>query len=106
MTRDLPSTDLPSTADLLNAQTGQLSWGELQRHFAAGRVLVVAAEADLIDTATAVVENRTADVQAWLDSGRLHHADLDDARAWEAAQPVFWAVVCAPWVLVQLSPQP
>jgi crotonobetainyl-CoA:carnitine CoA-transferase CaiB-like acyl-CoA transferase len=29
------------------------------------------------------------------------HAELADAEDWHARQPMFWAVVVAPWVLVQ-----
>lgn len=98
--------------DLLNAQTGRISWGELQRHFAAGVVLVVAGDLDLIDVAARIVEDNRTQVEEWMKSGRLIRADTAHARAWEAAQPQFWAVVAAPWVLVQetretgLNPEP
>ena len=87
--------------DLLNAQTGRISWKELQRHFAAGMVLVVAADLDLIDVAARIVEDNRVQVEQWMAGGRLTRAETSHARAWEEAQPEFWAVVAAPWVLVQ-----
>lgn len=85
----------------LNLETAQLAWPELERHFARGDVIKVALGMDLVDTALHVVENNAATVQAWLAEGRIARAELSDAEDWHARQPMFWAVVVAPWVLVQ-----
>jgi hypothetical protein len=85
----------------LNLETAQLAWPELERHFARGSVIKVAAGTDLIDTALHVAENNAATVQAWLAEGRIARAEMRDAEDWHARQPMFWAVVVAPWVLVQ-----
>lgn len=85
----------------LNLETAQLAWPELERHFARGDVIKVAPGMDLVDTALHVAENDTATVQAWLADGRIARADMSNAEDWHARQPMFWAVVVAPWVLVQ-----
>jgi hypothetical protein len=85
----------------LNLETAQLAWSELERHFARGDVIKVAVGADLIDAALHVAENNAATVKEWLADGRIARADLADAEDWHARQPMFWAVVVAPWVLVQ-----
>jgi hypothetical protein len=85
----------------LNLETAQLAWPELERHFARGDVIKVAVGVDLIDAALHVAENNAATVQEWLADGRIARADLADAEDWHARQPMFWAVVVAPWVLVQ-----
>ena len=85
----------------LNLETAQLAWPELERHFARGVVIKVAPGMDLVDAALQVAENNAAAVQAWLADGRLAKAELSDAEDWHARQPMFWAVVVAPWVLVQ-----
>lgn len=85
----------------LNLETGQITWSDLERHFARGVVIKVAAGMDLVDTALQVAENNTAAVQAWLADGRLAKADLPDAEDWHVRKPMFWAVVVAPWVLIQ-----
>jgi len=85
----------------LNLETAQLAWPELERHFARGDVIKVATGMDLIDAALNIAENNAATVQAWLDEGRIARAELSDAEDWHARQPMFWAVVVAPWVLVQ-----
>lgn len=85
----------------LNLETAQLAWPELERHFARGVVIKVAPGMDLVDAALNLAENNAATVQAWLADGRIARAELADAEDWHAHQPLFWAVVVAPWVLVQ-----
>jgi len=85
----------------LNLETAQLAWSELERHFARGDVIKVAVGVDLVDAALHIAENNTASVETWLAEGRIARAELGDAEDWHARQPMFWAVVVAPWVLVQ-----
>ncbi len=85
----------------LNAETGKLVWKELERHFARGVVIKVAAELDLVETAAAMSRDDKTQVEAWLRQGGIARASTEDALAWHAQQCVFWAVVAAPWVLVQ-----
>lgn len=88
--------------DLLNTQTAKIPWEELQRHFARGVVINVSPDLDLIQVAAHVIDDDKAMVEGWLNDGKLAHATDDDARAWTKTQPTFWAVVVAPWVLVQV----
>lgn len=87
----------------LNLETGRLTWSELERPFARGVVLKVAVELDLVDTALQVAENNSAAVQAWLADGRLAKAESSDAQDWHTRQPMFWTVVVAPWVMIQVA---
>jgi hypothetical protein len=85
----------------LNLETAQVGWPELERHFARGVVIKVAPGMDLVNTALQVAENNTATVDGWMADGRIARAEMSDAEDWHVRQPVFWAVVVAPWVLVQ-----
>jgi hypothetical protein len=85
----------------LNLETAQIAWSELERHFARGDVIKVAPGMDLVDAALQIAENNAATVQQWLADGRLAKAEMSDAEDWHARLPMFWAVVVAPWVLVQ-----
>jgi len=85
----------------LNAETGRLAWKDLERHFARGVVVKVAGELDLVEVALAMARDDGNAVQGWLADGRIARASVEDARAWHAGQSEFWAVVTAPWVLVQ-----
>jgi hypothetical protein len=95
-------TEQPSTlyAKLLG-ETAPISWQELQPFFARGALLWVESTQDLIVAAQAVAENDQDKVAAWLEAGLL--SKLGDARAEDllARDPQLWAVVVAPWVLVQ-----
>lgn len=85
----------------LNAETGRIGWQELAPHFARGAVVRVVAELDLVEVAAAFAENQHETVQQWLAGGKVARADDRDAERWTADKPTFWAVVAAPWVLVQ-----
>lgn len=92
----------PSTlyAKLLG-ETAPISWQELQPFFARGALLLVEGTQDLIEVAQAVAENDQAKVAAWLTGAQL--SKVDDTRAEDllSRDPQLWAVVVAPWVLVQ-----
>lgn len=96
----LPDNEGPLQQRLFN-QTAMVLWKELERHFARGVVLHVDASLDLVDVAVHVVEDNAQQLKAWMKSG--HVAALTDtvAAKWAKEQPVIWALVAAPWVLVQ-----
>jgi hypothetical protein len=85
----------------LNAETGKLTWSELERHFARGVVIKVAGDLDLVEVALAMSHDDKSVVESWLTQGRIARAATEDAIAWHAQQSQFWAVVAAPWVLIQ-----
>ncbi len=95
----------------LNNETGKLTWKELEPHFARGAVIKVAIELDLVNIATTFIQDNKAQVEAWLATGQVTRANEEDARRWELAatlststnkdQQTFWAIVTAPWILVQ-----
>jgi len=85
----------------LNAETGKLAWSELERHFARGVLIKVAAELDLVEVAVAMSRDDKTAVETWLAQGSIARASTEDALAWHAQQSQFWAVVAAPWVLIQ-----
>lgn len=95
-------TDQSSTlyAKLLG-ETAPIRWQELQPFFARGALLWVEGREDLVAIAEAVASNDQARVAEWMARGQL--GKLEDARAEDllARDPQLWAVVVAPWVLVQ-----
>jgi len=85
----------------LNAETARLAWPELQRHFARGAVIKVASGMDLVEVALNIARDDKAAIADWLATGQIQRASSDDARDWHDRNAHFWAVVTAPWVLVQ-----
>lgn len=91
-----------TTRELLIGQTGRIRWSELQRAFAQGIALRVSPEVDLIDVAEAIVGDDKVRVEAWMQAGTVAAVDAEQARDWLARDPGnLWAVVAAPWVLIQ-----
>ena len=92
----------PTTETLdLHAECGELAWRELLPHFARGVVVRVAPGLDLITVAHAFRDDDSERVDAWLHTGAVGRASDDDARHWSRIEPVFRAIVVAPWVLAQ-----
>lgn len=95
-------TEEPSTlyAKLLG-ETASITWTELQPFFAKGALLWVDASLDLVAVAHAIAQNEADKVAAWMASGEV--GKVAESRAVELLErnPPLWAVVVAPWVLVQ-----
>ncbi len=85
----------------LSQETARISWSELARFFAQGRVLGVAQGLDLPAVAAAIAEDDAAKVRAWKDAGQLKPVPDEQARDWFAQDVDVWAVTIAPYVLVQ-----
>lgn len=85
----------------LNSETGKLSWLELQRHFARGVVIRVIPGVDLVEVAVCFSKDDNETVARLLATGQIVRATDEDAHDWQHRDPLFWAVVVAPWVLVQ-----
>lgn len=85
----------------LNSETGKLFWRELQPHFARGVVIYVAPDLDLIEVALRLSNDDKTAFETWLCAGEVARANDGHAQDWATRDPAFWAVVVAPWVLVQ-----
>lgn len=85
----------------LNMETAKIGWSELQRQFAKGVVFKVAAELDLVETAARIIHDEKNTVNDWLNQKKLVQASTEDARRWNETDSDLWAVVVAPWILVQ-----
>lgn len=85
----------------LNMETARITWQELERHFARGELLTVCTSLDLVHVGVAMINDDKSTVDDWLKKGELRQATDEDASGWSNSEPELWAVVIAPWVLVQ-----
>ena len=85
-------------------ETARIPWLELQRFFAAGKVIWIAAELDLVDVACALQLDDLERVKAWTEAQQLAPVSNEQARAWVDDDALLWSVVIKPWVLVQELP--
>lgn len=85
----------------LNLETSRIHWHDLQTYFARGQVVQVAADLDLLEVATELAADNKARFQQWMGTGKVGEVDASSAQAWYDGNTELWAVVVAPWVLVQ-----
>lgn len=85
----------------LNLETSQIAWHDLQTYYARGHVVRVAAKLDLLDVAAELVADNKAQFDEWMSAGQVGDVPPDMAQAWYDQNAELWAVVIAPWVLVQ-----
>lgn len=93
--------DIEKLKASLNQQTAKIDWEQLQRHYASGAIVAVAPSMDLIEVACQVSCDNKALVESWLRDALVFKVDDDLAKHWYQQNPTLWAVVVAPWVLVQ-----
>ena len=85
----------------LASEAGEITWPELEPHFARGVLIVVSDKLDLIDVATCAAQDERVEMENWMQQGLVERARDDHAHRWNLSKPLFRAVVLAPWVLVQ-----
>ncbi|MCS0807818.1 DUF2288 domain-containing protein [Massilia agilis] len=87
--------------DKVNHETARIRWSELEKHFAAGAVVYVSEDLDLVDVAVRISHDDKDNVQRWMAEGKLHKVRDEQAQVWAVADSTLWASVVHPFVLVQ-----
>ena len=83
-------------------QTSKIAWRELARFFAGGKVLLVDNSLNLVEVAAAVSSDNAQAVSQWVAVNQLAAVSDEQALDWQQKDEHLWAVVTAPWVLVQM----
>ena len=84
----------------LNEQTGKITWEELQPYFAKGAIQLLDQGYDLIDVAAALIRDDKPFVLPLIEANHLGKITDDVAKTYSMDQG-FWALVVAPWVVIQ-----
>ena len=85
----------------LNQDTAKIKWGALHEHQLIECVIAVSADLDLIDVACEFTFDNHNQVKAWLEQAQINKVSDEQAQQWKTEDRELWAVVVAPWVLVQ-----
>ena len=85
----------------LNGETAKIEWHQLQKHYASGSVLAIAAGFDLIKVAIALHQDDTAQIKQWLAEESVKQITDSQAQRWYQQNTLVWALVIPPFVLVQ-----
>ncbi len=91
-----------SIAEKLHSETAKICWHDLEPYFAKGSLLTVDASLDLIEVALDFAQDNASKIKGKIESMLIVPPSNDQARCWHANNVDFWAVVVAPYVLVQL----
>lgn len=101
----VPKKLMVSTMDIekakINLETAKISWSELQRFFAAGKVLNVAPDQDLTEVARLMSLDQVAQIAQLVDTGKIETVADERALEWYENNAHLWSVVVKPYVLVQ-----
>ncbi len=84
-------------------ELAEISFQELQKHFAKGILIKVADQLDIIEVALQIHADNTSQIQKWMDNQDIERAHDDHAQFWIDNRSMLKAVTVAPWVLVQNS---
>lgn len=87
-----------------HGQTARINWHDLQTYYAAGSVISVHSKLNLVEVAVQLGLDNTEQFQQWIEAGEVAPVTDEQALAWYEGNTQLWAVVAAPWVLVQLQP--
>ncbi|MBN7795633.1 DUF2288 domain-containing protein [Parahaliea mediterranea] len=105
MAEDTPLGDSPDREALLrrefHGQTARIPWRDLQTYYAHGSVVRVDAALDLVEVAVQLGLDNRAQFETWTGAGLVAPVSDAEALAWFEGDATLWAVVAAPWVLVQ-----
>lgn len=85
----------------LNLETSRIRWHELQTYFARGQVVRVASDLDLLGVAAELAADNKDQFEQWMLAGKVGDIPPELAQSWYDQNAELWAVVIAPWVLVQ-----
>ena len=85
----------------LNQDTAKIKWSGLHEHQQQESVIAVSIDLDLIDVACEFTLDNHRQVKAWLEQALVNKVSEEQAWQWSTEERELWAVVVAPWVLVQ-----
>ena len=96
-----PTDDISELIARLNGETAKIEWHQLQKHYASGSVLAIAAGFDLIKVAIALHQDDTVQIKQWLSEESVKQVTDSQAQSWYQQNTLVWALVIPPFVLVQ-----
>lgn len=85
----------------INGETSRMQWSELQRFFAGGAMISVAADLDLVEVAFRIASDDKQAVAQWMAENKVGKVSDAQAESWMQSDATLWAVVVKPWILVQ-----
>lgn len=92
-----------SLEEKLNRDTARIDWLALAQFQQQKAVIEVDQQLDLIEVACHFARDDHAQVKQWLANSSVRKVDDELSQVWKDENREVWAVVVAPWVLVQIE---
>ena len=89
------------TKESINLETAKIAWKDLEVFYAAGNVISVSPELDLIDVALVITNDNSEQLKAWTTEGIIDSVTDEQAKIFHETKATIWAVVIKPWILIQ-----
>lgn len=99
---EIDPNDIESLKKKLNQDTAKINWSLLAEHQQQQAVVEVDSSLDLILVGCEFVRDNRGQVEEWLRAGLIAKVSDEKSRIWTEDDLEMWAVVVAPWVLVQM----
>jgi hypothetical protein len=93
----------PSLQEKLNLETALIPWKDLELFFAKGHLLIVDHECDLIHVASQIGSHQIDAIESLIYKNLIQFATPRWIKKNCSETTLFWAVVIAPYVFVQLK---
>ncbi len=85
----------------INLETAPIEWPALERFFAQGSLIEVHPNLDLVDIAYKIAHDDLTAIKPLQAKGWVQALPTAQAKHWQTTEPLLWAVVVRPLVLVQ-----
>ena len=91
-----------SLTEKLKNEIGTANWLLLKPHAERGVLLIIHPQLDLLEVAALVAEDRTEQIQLWLDDSKITRPTQAQMKEWEMGETIFTCIIVQPFVLIQL----
>lgn len=98
---NLEKNDPKSIKKKLEGEVGSACWSVLKPHFLRGAIITIAPDLDIIDVGVSLATDDSAQIEEWMNGGKITKPSQSDAEEWEKAGTEVTTLVISPFVLVQ-----
>ena len=85
----------------INSETAKIQWLHLQRFFAAGHLIVVDKQLDLVEIAFYCHQDEAKQIDHYRQKGLFLPVSDEQAKIWHKNNSFLWTIVVKPLILVQ-----
>jgi len=85
----------------LKGECAPVFYKEVERFFAKGMLVLIADDLDMIETALAIQNDESKQMEQWIKENKVIRVNDEHAIKWSKTNEPLMAIASVPWVLVQ-----